>query len=206
MTAATRLPSITVQEYLAHEAGSEVKHEYRGGRVYAMAGGSRTHARIGGNVYAAMHARLRGQPCEPFNSDMKLRVQYASETRLYYPDHMVVCEGDTGEEYFVDAPRVIVEVLSPRTRRVDEGEKREAYLSIPSLRAYLLVEVQHAAVVVYRRGEAGFAEELHQGLDAVIALPEIGTDLPLRELYERVDFEAASAEVAHEEAVLRGEA
>jgi len=83
---------------------------------------------------------------------------------------------------------VLVEVLSRRTRRIDEGEKRDAYLTIPSLAVYLLIEQDAAAAVALRRTEGGFVREVHEGLDAVLPLGEIGIELPLAEIYEAVEF------------------
>jgi Uma2 family endonuclease len=83
---------------------------------------------------------------------------------------------------------VIVEVLSRETRRTDEGEKKDAYLTIPSLQAYLLVEQEMPAVTVNRRVEQGFVREVYTGLNAVIPLPEFDTELPLSEIYEDVEF------------------
>lgn len=81
-----------------------------------------------------------------------------------------------------------MEVLSRDTRRIDEGEKKDAYLSIPSLSVYLLVEQELPAVVVHRRTEQGFVREVHTGLDALIPLPEIDAELPLSEVYDGVEF------------------
>ncbi len=83
----------------------------------------------------------------------------------------------------------VVEVLSDSTRRTDLGEKRDAYLSIPSLKVAIFAESETPAVVVHRRKpEGGFASEEHSGLDAIIPLPEIDASLPLAELYDRVEF------------------
>jgi Uma2 family endonuclease len=89
---------------------------------------------------------------------------------------------------FQDEPAVIFEVLSRRTRRLDEGEKKDAYLAIPSLSVYALVEQESAAIVVYRRTENGFAREVFEGLDATVPLGEIGAALPMSEVYEGVEF------------------
>ena len=40
----------------------------------------------------------------------------------------------------------------------------------------------------YRRTDRGFAREEVSGLDAVLALPEIGVELPLAEVYDGVRF------------------
>lgn len=69
------------------------------------------------------------------------------------------------------------------------GEKKDAYLTIPSLAVYLLAEQAEPRVIAYRRGPGGeFGREIFTGLDATIPLPEIGLSLPLAELYEGVDF------------------
>lgn len=191
MTAAVPSPLLSVDEYLAAEAASEVRHEYLGGYVYAMAGGRNVHNLIATNFLVSVGGQLRGGPCAPYNSDTKLRIRLASHTRFYYPDAMVVCAPNPPDDPFQDAPAVVAEVLSPETRRVDEGEKREAYLTIPTLRTYLLVESDRPRVVVYRRGDQGFALEEYAGLEAVVPLGEIQAELPLRDLYARVEFPAA---------------
>ena len=189
MTAARAADELmSVNDYLEWEEEAETRHEYIGGVIYAMAGGTNSHHEIASNVLVSVGAQLRGKPCRPYNSDTKVRIQYPTHTRFYYPDAMVVCERSPGEAHYQDNPVVIVEVLSPSTRRTDESEKRDAYFTIPTLRVYVLLDQERAAAVVWRRGEQGFAREVHDGLEAVIALPEIEARLPLAEAYEAVRF------------------
>ena len=142
---------ISPAQYLDQELDAPSKSEYVGGAVYAMSGANNRHNRIATNATAALVQRLRGQRCQAFNSDTKVRIQLATHVRFYYPDAMVVCESNREEDAFQDAPSVVVEVLSSRTRRTDESEKKDAYLAIPSLRVYLLVEQNEALVVAFRR-------------------------------------------------------
>ena len=83
---------------------------------------------------------------------------------------------------------MIFEVLSSATRRVDEGENKEAYLTIPSLFVSALIKQETAAVVLYRRTEQGFIREIHEGLGAVLPLNEIEIELPLQEIYDGAEF------------------
>ncbi|MBX3167854.1 MAG: Uma2 family endonuclease [Candidatus Eremiobacteraeota bacterium] len=175
-------------EYLARELDSPIKHEYVGGVVHAMSGARTRHNRIATSVLGTFRQSLKGRKCEPFNSDMKVRIQLPSHVRFYYPDAMVVCQPNPDDEAFQDHPKVIVEVLSRRTRRLDMGEKREGYLRIASLAVYLMVEQDEPTVVAYRRSDQGFERKVYQGLEAVIELPEIGCELPLAEIYDRVEF------------------
>lgn len=195
MTAAKQIELVSVDDYLAGELDSREKHEYSGGYVYAMAGATTLHNRVTGNFFATLHRQLRSQPCEPFSSDMKVRVPLPTHTRFYYPDGMVVCEPNPADDTYQDRPVVIAEVTSKSTRRIDEGEKRDAYLTIPTLTAYLVIEPNRPRVVVHRRTDSGFIAEAYEGLEAVIPLPAIEAELSLAELYERVNF----AEVEPEE-------
>lgn len=175
-------------EYLARELDSPIKHEYVGGVVHAMSGAKTRHNRIATSLLGTLRQSLKGRKCEPFNSDMKVRIQLRSHVRFYYPDAMVVCQSNPERDAFQDQPKVIVEVLSRGTRRADMGEKREGYLSIASLAVYLMIEQDEPTVIAYRRSDQGFEREVYHGLEAVIGLPEIDCHLPLAEIYDRVEF------------------
>jgi Uma2 family endonuclease len=188
MSAALKWNLISVDDYLAGELESPIKHEYVAGVVYAMAGARNTHNEIGGNAFASLHLRLRGRECRPCNSDTKIRLRLGTQIRFYYPDTSVTCRPNAGDDSFQDEPVVLFEVLSRGTRRTDLGEKKDAYLAVPSLKVYVVIEQDSPTVVAFRRTDAGFVQELYAGLDAVLPLPEIDTELPLAEIYERVEF------------------
>lgn len=189
MTALKQPDSISVADYLAGEEGSQTKHEYLGGTVHAMAGASNRHNDITLNCAAFLHAKLRGKPCRPYNSDTKIRIEFPDHIRFYYPDAMVVCQNNPGTDHFQTQPVVVVEVLSDSTRRADLGEKRDAYLTMPSLKVLLFVEPDIPSVMLFRRlPEGGFSTERHAGLDGEIPLPEIEASLSPAEIYENVEF------------------
>ena len=189
MTAIRPPDSVSVQDYLAGEEISAVKHEYLGGTVHAMAGASIRHNKIALNCLTSLSNSLRGNPCQPFNSDTKVRIEFPDHTRFYYPDGMVVCQTNPDTDHFQNQPVIIIEVLSDSTRRADLGEKRDAYLTIPSLKALLFIEPDSPAVTIHRRlPEGGFAVERHTGIDSSAQLPEINTTLTLADIYARVEF------------------
>jgi len=184
MGAARKLELITEDEYLAGELTSAVKHEYIGGTVHAMAGATLGHNEIVMNVTGALLRRLRGKHCRPFNSDTKVRVKLASHVRYYYPDVMVICGPYSREQSFHPAPALIIEVTSRSTARIDYGEKRDAYLTLPSLEGYLIVESREQKVTSWRRTGQTFSAEEYTGADAVVDLAFLGAELPLAEVYE----------------------
>ena len=189
MTAVKQPDFVSVSDYLAGEEVSQTKHEYLGGTVHAMAGATIRHNNIAVSAILSLGSQLRGKSCQLYNSDTKIRIEFADHTRFYYPDAMVVCQSNPESDHFQNQPVVIVEVLSESTRRTDLGEKRDAYLTIPSLKVLIFVETDSASVTLHRRApEGGFTIERHAGRDAVIPLPEIDASLALADLYERVEF------------------
>jgi Uma2 family endonuclease len=184
MAHAEKLALLSVEEYLAGEERSTTKREYLGGLVYATAGARNEHNLISSNALVAIGGRLRGHACKAYNSDTKIRIRQPNLVRFYYPDLSVVCRPNPRTDTFQDEPVLVVEVLSESTRRVDEGEKREAYLGIPSLQVLLLVEQDICAATLYRRTDGGFGREVLRGADTGVALPELGIDFTLGELYD----------------------
>ncbi|MFM2197748.1 MAG: hypothetical protein RLZZ505_1180 [Verrucomicrobiota bacterium] len=180
---------ISVEDYLSGELIAETKHEYLGGVVHAMAGANVGHNRAAGNIFRFLGNSLDGKPCEPFNSDMKVRIELPEQTRFYYPDVMVVCDSLDDDESYQDKPVVVVEVLSESTRRVDMGEKREAYRAISTLRVMLIVDPERPHVTVDRRcANGGFDTEFYTALDQVIPLPEISAELRMADVYAGMEL------------------
>ncbi len=175
---------ISVEDYLAGEELEEQKHEYLAGVVYAMAGAKNAHNVIATNLLGLLHGLLRGHACRPFNSDTKVRIRLADQTRFYYPDVQVICRPNPLSDHFQDYPVLIFEVVSESTRRIDEQEKRAAYLAIPTLNAYVLIEQDRPAATVWRRTGQGFVREDYAGAEAVLAFDEIAARLTLGELRE----------------------
>src|SRR5437870_10312648 len=98
---------ISPDEYLEGERSAEVRHEYVDGHVYAMAGASEDHNRIVGNIFALLHASLRGKRCEPFMTDMKVKIPPRFADVFYYPDVIVVCDSTDSAKYFRERPSII---------------------------------------------------------------------------------------------------
>ncbi len=149
-----RRPSfISEQAYLTQEAGSEVRHEYIDGAVYAMTGGSLRHNLIALNLATLIRAHLRGTPCRVFMSDAKLRV--AKQNAYYYPDVMVSCAASLqtldAQEAIIDAPVLLIEVTSPSTDGIDRREKLLAYRTLPSLKEYALVAQDKPEIEIHTR-------------------------------------------------------
>lgn len=176
---------VSPEAYLAAERTREQKHEYLAGVEYQMAGASAGHNRIAGNLFAELRSQLAGKPCEAFSSDLKVRIRTNTAEFYYYPDVTVDCSGVADTALFAEQPRVLFEVLSPETERIDRGEKLRNYQSLPSVDAYVLVDQHRIAVMVYRRSEGGWVRELLTDKAGDLDLPTIGCSIRLATIYQR---------------------
>lgn len=174
-------PWMSIDDYLAAELISDSKHEYFDGAIYAMSGASRNHERIALNVASEFRTHLRGKPCEPFSSDLKIKVG----NYLFYPDAMVVCDDTQPHEVYTETPALIVEVLSKSTRRIDETLKRRLYQTIPTLREYVLIEQDIVDIEICRRSEGWVSNHYFLGDQATFESIDLTIDVA--ELYARVE-------------------
>jgi Uma2 family endonuclease len=175
--------SLSVEDYLAGELKSEIRHEYIGGLVYAMAGTSSEHNIICQNLLIALRSHLRGKPCRVFMESIKLRLRTADEEVFYYPDLIVTCDPRDTERYFTRFPKVIIEVLSPDTERIDRREKFSSYTQIESLEEYILVAQDQTEVTVFRRAGNWRPEVVNQPQQQV-RLESLDFTLSLSAIYD----------------------
>lgn len=182
----------TPAEYYELERAAAYKSDYYDGEIFAMAGGTGEHSLIATNVAGELRQRLKGKPCAPYESNLRLKVRVTGLRT--YPDVAVYCgsvEYDPDDPQRTTAlnPTVVFEVLSPSTEGYYSGFKAENYRRIESLRAYLLVAQDRPHVEMHERQADGawLIREAH-GLDAVIHIEPLAVDLPLAEVYDRVTF------------------
>lgn len=180
----------TIEEYLEMENAATEKHEYYKGEIFAMSGAKENHVDICGNVWAGLKSKLKGKPCKPRGLDMRV---YIPENSLFtYPDLAVFCgERKTLNDDKMNAinPTVIIEVLSPSTKKYDRGEKFELYKAIPTLADYILIDSESIKAEVWHKAVNGeWLVTEYSTLSEVMLIQSIDVALPLAEVYEDVSM------------------
>lgn len=188
---------MSVEDYLEAEKISPVKREYIDGEIFSMAGTSDRHNLIAGDIYTALVIHLRDSPCQPFASDIKVRV---SRKVYYYPDILVSCEQSPEDSHYRNAPVLIIEVTSLSTERTDRSEKLLYYLQMPSVQEYIIVDQHKMNVEVHRRQPDGrWITYYFDEADDEIEFKSVELTLPITEIYRRVKFEKRNADQSEEE-------
>lgn len=185
---AAAIQYFTREDYFAFEETSEEKHEFFRGEIFAMAGGTFNHSAIALNVATNLKIKLRNKPCRPTNSDTKIETPKGLIT---YPDVAVFCGKPelTSNQCALLNPVVIIEVLSPSTRRYDQSDKFLLYRSIETFKDYILIDSEKVHVQHFRKTDQN-EWILHEYFDLKdqIYLSSIQETLNLSEIYEEIIF------------------
>jgi Uma2 family endonuclease len=178
-----RVHPMSLAEFLAWEERQEFKYEFDGFAPVAMVGVTVAHSVIQVNLVTALHTRLRGKPCRPHGSELKIQVA----GRIRYPDAFVICTPRANTDKIVTDPVVIFEIISDWSDVRDRITKNEEYRLTPSVQRYVMLEqVTPAATVLAREGDRWVSTVLKA--DAILSMPEIGIEIPLAEFYEGLEF------------------
>ncbi|OQX20212.1 MAG: hypothetical protein BWK80_36005 [Desulfobacteraceae bacterium IS3] len=181
---------ITREEYLAAERASEIRNEYFDGEIFAMAGASREHNQISGNVVRVLGNQLLEKPCSVFSSDMKVKIEAVG--KYCYPDVVLLCEKEKFEDEHKDVllnPLAIIEILSDSTEAYDRGDKFIHYQLSDSLEEYILISQYVCMVEKFaRRDDETWIYSKYRTMGDVVKIEAVKCELPLSEIYRKVNF------------------
>jgi len=154
---ATAQKHMMADEFLAWamEQPEGTHYELVSGQIVVVAPERAMHGMVKARVtqYIANAIDAAGLPCRTFVDSMAVRV---NADTIYEPDVMVRC-GEPLDRNAIEVtdPIIIIEVLSPSSSRRDTGSKLADYLSIPSVRHYLIVSTDTPLIIHHRRDETG---------------------------------------------------
>ncbi len=179
---------MTAKEYLEIERRAEHKSEFYNGEMFAMAGASKAHNLIVGNLLRSLGNRLEARNCNVYPSDIRVKIERIN--KYTYPDVSVTCGKEVHEDDREDVllnPILIVEILSPSTEAYDRGDKFQHYQFIKSLQEYVLIAQDACRVEQYiRQHDWEWTYRVYSSLEDAVKLESINCELPLKEVYLKV--------------------
>ncbi len=180
---------MTLEQFLAWEERQPLRYEFDGFQPVAMTSGTAAHAAIQRNLLFSLTGRLRGKPCQPYGSELKIEVA----GRIRYPDAFVVCTPVPPRSTVVTDPVVVFEVISDGTAGDDLVLKNAEYRATPCIQRYVILQQTKIAAIVFSRKGEDWVTDLIAGEDALLRLPEVGIELPLQELYADLELGSEDA-------------
>ena len=185
MTQARALHRYTYADYVALEQTSSTKHEFLGGEIYAMAGGSEEHSALAAEVLRALGNAVGDRPCRVHTSDLRIYVEDAGLAT--FPDGAVICgplqQHSTSPTATALNPIVLLEVTSDSSEEYDTHTKLDAYKTIPTLRDYVVVSHRERRITVHRRGDDGTWTVHQASAGARVALTGLDCALIVDQIY-----------------------
>ena len=146
----------TYADYLNWEG--EERYELIDGEAYMMSPPLRIHQKVSGELFAQIHSYLDGKECEVYHAPFGVRLfEEAGDrpedvTTVVEPDLVVVCDpGKLDDRGCRGAPDLVIEILSPSTRRHDRLVKLNLYQQA-GVREYWIVDPDNQSVLVFTLG------------------------------------------------------
>lgn len=177
---------ITVEKYLTWEKEQVEKHEFFDGEIFDMAGAGARHNVIFSNFFRELSQFLKGKPCKPYGSDMRIHIP--ENTLFTYPDISVICNDiipSTIDEDTTILPSALIEILSPSTKNYDRGTKFMLYRDIPTLKEYVMIDSENIHIEVFHINNTGHWElKEYKKPEAIFTMPFMGFKVALSEIYE----------------------
>ena len=186
---AVEIRQMTVEEYLAFDEASEIRHEFIDGELIPMPGGTTRHNANVARTIGALLSAVDASDCTVFASQMRIEID---EMKYVYPDVSVVCgepECADENEVILLNPTVVVEVTSPSSIERDRVRKLELYGTVPSIQGYLILDQERVFAQWYTRTESGWHLRQFTDLADEIALEPLDCTLTLAQVYRNVNLE-----------------
>lgn len=175
----------TVEEYLALEAQSEVRHEFFYGNLFETPGTTFLHNQICMLLWIILKNQLSKEDYSVGTESVKIKIK--DEDIYLYPDVFVSKKvANPQHTIVINDPVLIIEVLSDSTRRYDSTDKFIQYRKIDSLEYYLLVEPEKQVVIFYEKAADGnWVAKTYIDDDEVVNLPKLSATMRIGDIYAK---------------------
>jgi Uma2 family endonuclease len=176
----------SLEQYLTLLRNNEQRLEYDHGEIYALAGSSANHAAISANMWRALDDALgEDSDCRAYMVDRVVRL---TPDVLVMPDVVVTCDKtDQDDAFFLDSPRIVVEVLSKSTEARDRTYKLLRYQAKQSIAEIVFISqyVQHVEVIT--RTPSGW-EYREYGHEDSFSLASLNITIQVSAIYRRLSI------------------
>ena len=138
----------TIEDY--YNLPNEHRVELIDGVIYDMTAPTYVHQGFGGEIYAVFRDYIRKNKgkCMAFISPADIQLDRDNKT-MVQPDVFVICDRDKlKKRVLFGAPDLVVEILSPSTRKKDIVIKTRKY-RLAGVREYWIVDPMHKQICVH---------------------------------------------------------
>ena len=175
-------PKMTVDEFLVWAMARPGKFELIDGVVYQMSPERLRHLRTKGAAYVALLTALKTTSADlhavPDGATIRI-----NETTAFEPDALVFSRPlPNGDSIEISTPVIVIEVISPSSRKGDTGFKMPGYFSVAGVCHYVVLEADKKTIIHYRRLSENKVETniLNAG---ILCLDPPGLEIPVADFF-----------------------
>lgn len=144
---------VTYEEFLKITEDNEERYEFIDGEVFLLSSPGMMHQIILANMFNDMMNWFKGKKCRVFAApfDVTLLGEEIESKNVVQPDILVSCdynEQRNERDRYTGTPALVVEILSPQTRRRDQAKKLKVYMD-GGVSEYWIVDPKGMKVVQY---------------------------------------------------------
>jgi prevent-host-death family protein len=151
---------VTYEHFRKITDNNDKRYEYIDGLIYQMTSPGVSHQMIHMNLFAYMVSWFRGKNCRVFSApfDVTLANIEQNNKNVVEPDLLISCDyleqSDVNDRY-TGIPALVVEILSPSSRSMDQVKKLNVYLD-GGVSEYWIVDPRDQQVTLYSFAERKF--------------------------------------------------
>ncbi len=144
-------PKVTYEEFLELTENSDLRYELIDGEVFMLASPSYAHQTAIAEIFNQLYNWFKGKKCRPLTSPFDVTLIKGEDNKnVVQPDIIVICDTETVDEKgkYKGVPTLVVEVLSPSSKKHDMLRKLDLYMKT-GIREFWLVDTQKKAIYIY---------------------------------------------------------
>lgn len=155
---------MTADEFLRWAQTQESgRYELVDGQVVMMSPETVRHVHVKGEAWLALRNAIAKArvPCRAFTDGASVRID---EHGMREPDISIQCKPADPNSLVLEAPVILVEVVSPSSSRDDTGAKVGEYFGITTVQHYLIIDPVQMSVIRHSRirGSQKLETEIHR--------------------------------------------
>lgn len=144
---------VSYEEFMKIAEQSELRLEYINGEIFVLSSPSIQHQRISGKLFILFNKYFQDKSCQVFYApfDVHLDKKEFKEPDVVQPDLLIACDIDKTtpeDQHYLGTPTLVVEILSPSTRKNDMAYKLNSYM-LAGVEEYWLVDPDKETVMIY---------------------------------------------------------
>ncbi len=179
-------PRMTYEEFIKLTGESDKRYELIDGELFLLASPSYAHQRTVAEISGCFYNWFKGKKCRPLTSPFDVTlIKGDNNKNVVQPDLLVICDTDKIDEKgkYWGIPTLVVEVLSPSSRKHDMLRKLNLY-ALTGIKEFWLADTSKKAIYLYNFENEGIEDFItYTNCNTARSNVFEGLEIPLEDIF-----------------------